>query len=89
MHPNIFFPPFKCCLPATKITMNLGSVRAITNEKSNSNYNTLKSFRHREKKLVRTRRCFPQIVCQGDFQRLFAHVIVAFFSNLNQEVQCF
>ena len=67
---------------------DLGRVSAKTNENSNSNDNSLKSFRHWEKKLVRARHV-SRGLCQGDFQRSFAQVIVALSSNLDQEVQCF
>ena len=66
----------------------VGRVSAKTNENSNSNDNSLKSFRHWEKKLVRARHV-SRGLCQGDFQRSLAQVIVALSSNLDQEVQCF
>ena len=88
MQPNIF-PTYKCRLPTTKMRMDLGSVSAKTNENSNINYNSLKNFRHGEKKLVTTRQCFPQIVPRRFSRMISCTRCRAVSKNLNQEVECF
>ena len=45
MYSNLLFPPFRCRPPAQNKN-DLGRVSTKTNENSNSNDNSLKSFRH-------------------------------------------